>query len=160
MGIWLYTPIDYEYTNGNFELELEDAASSSYSQSGKLSFWNCYIKAPDGKKFLIGINAEQLIKLLKHSTFIDGKCQNKVWLGRVMSQVCAFTETMDEYKQAMSDEKLRTDVKTKTSVYEEGAVIGSLTSKEVYAGIFNNYLNIEVIQDGYYIDESVNSYSS
>lgn len=101
--------IVHEYRNGQFTFSLSESASGS-SQGGKLSFWNCTVTAPDGKEFLIGINSECLIQLLKHNTFINGVCQSKVWLGRIKNNVGAFTENMKEFEQGKRiklSEKLR-----------------------------------------------------
>lgn len=123
--------IVHEYRNGQFTFSLSESASGS-SQGGKLSFWNCTIAAPDGKEFLIGINSECLIQLLKHNTFINGVCQNKVWLGRIKNNVGAFTENMEEFEQGKKDKAIR-EAK-KTSKYDIGAIL--IPSNKVYCGKF------------------------
>lgn len=57
--------------NKDFELSLYDCAGHS-SCGGKLSFWNCKIEK-DGKYYIIGINTDSLLSLMKHSTFVNGK---------------------------------------------------------------------------------------
>ena len=127
----------HEYENGKFELTLSESADSS-SQGGKLSFWNCKIKGPDNKEYLIGINSELLLHLLVNADFSKGKCNSKIWLGRVKgNQVGAFTETMSEFAQAKEDEKQRTASKTKN--YEVGDVVTTLTQKELYLGEFYKF---------------------
>lgn len=125
--------IQYEYdNNGIFEFELEDSANGS-CQGGKLSFWNCKITAPDGKKFLIGINSDILLNLLKHNTFINGKCQDKVYLGRIKGNaVGAFTRNMELFEQAEYDESIRNASKTKK--YNPGDLVRSKTKTFVYIG--------------------------
>ena len=135
-----YEGVINEYDNGNFELTLDESADRS-TVGGKLSFWNCILKAPDGKEFLIGINSELLLHLLKSNTFVNGKCESKVWLGRVWgNQVGAFTENMEEFKQSKIDEQLRNTKKTK--VYNVGDIVETLTDKtdkEIYLGEFYIY---------------------
>lgn len=123
--------IVHEYKNGQFTFSLSESADRS-SQGGKLSFWNCNITAPDGKKFLIGINSECLIQLLKHNTFVNGVCQNKVWLGRIKNNVGAFTENMEEFEQGKKDKAIRET--KKTSKYDVGAIL--IPSNKVYCGKF------------------------
>jgi hypothetical protein len=131
--------IQYEYDNdGIFDFELEDSANGS-CQGGKLSFWNCKITAPDGNKFLIGINSDILLNLLKHNTFINGKCQSKVYLGRIKGNaVGAFTENMELFEQAKHDDNIRNASKSKK--YIPGDVIRTKTETFVYIGeIYKNF---------------------
>ena len=125
--------IQHEYKNGNFQISLLDAAEGS-CQGGKLSFWNCKISAPDSKEFSIGINSELLIDVLKNNTWVNGKCQNNVWLGRVKgSQVGVFTENLENFAQALEDEKQRS-IK-KSASYKPGDIVRTLTGgSDVYAG--------------------------
>lgn len=125
--------IQYEYdNNGCFEFELEDSANGS-CQGGKLSFWNCKITGPDGKQFLIGINSDILLNLLKHNTFINGKCQSKVYLGRIKGNaVGAFTENMELFEQAKHDDTIRNASKSKK--YVPGDIVRTKTETFVYIG--------------------------
>ena len=145
--------IQHEYKNGNFQLELLEAADGS-SQGGKLSFWNCKIITTDNKEFSVGINSELLIDILKRNTWINGKCQtNKVWLGRVKgSQVGVFTENLENFKQAYEDEKQRTA--KKSSSYKPGTVIKTLNSVQVYAGELYKRYEIEYNSSRYWYNDS------
>lgn len=128
--------IKHEYDNGQFEITLDESADNS-SQGGKLSFWNCIIKASDGKEYLIGINSELLLHLMMSNTFINGKCQNKIWLGRVKgNQVGAFTENMSEFNQAKEDEKTRQQAKTANKNYAPGDIVTSIVENNIYYGEF------------------------
>ena len=134
--------IEHKYQNGQFEITLCDSAHGS-SQGGKLSFWNCIITCPDGKEFLVGINADILLELLLKNTFVDGKCQSKVWLGRIGGkQVGAFTASMELYDQAQKDEATRQSVAKKTVKYQAGDILATLTSKSVYLGTAYKYYDI------------------
>ena len=127
--------IQHSYKNGQFELTLCDSADGS-SQGGKLAFWNCIIKCPDGNEFLIGINADILLELLLNNTFINGKCQNKVYLGRVAGkQVGAFTENMPLFEQSKKDEAKRQANATAGSKYVPGDIVKTLTETQVYLGL-------------------------
>ena len=132
--------IDHEYDNGHFGLELLESASWS-SQGGKLSFWDCLLTGPDGTKFVIGINSELLLHLLKACRFDKGRCAEELWLGRVRgNQVGAFCESMPEFAQAKKDEAARS--RKKTVDYREGDIVETLTSKELYVGEFWVYCKL------------------
>ncbi len=132
--------IVHEYDNGTFEIILDEAAGSS-SQGGKLSFWNCIIKAADGKAFLVGISSDLLLHLMMKNTFVNGACQSKVWLGRVKGKsVGAFTENMEEFAQSKEDEKLRQQAATGNSRYIPGDIVGNYNNKRIYLGSFYEYI--------------------
>jgi len=133
----------HEYDNGSFTISLSESAGLS-SQGGKLSFWNCIITAPDGNSFLVGINSELLLHLLMSTTFINGTCQEKVWLGRVGgNQVGVFTEAMEDFKQAKLDEEQRTAVKKANNKYIPGDIVGTLKEKQLYLGSIYKYYSFE-----------------
>ena len=133
----------YEYDNGSFTISLSESANGS-SQGGKLSFWNCVITAPDGNSFLVGINSELLLHLLMSTTFINGTCQEKVWLGRVGgNQVGVFTEAMEDFKQAKLDEEQRNAVKKASSKYIPGDIVVTLKEKQLYLGSVYRYYSFE-----------------
>ena len=139
--------IDHTYINGNFKLEIRSAAENSY-QSGKLSFWNCVITAPDDKQFLIGINSEALCQLILSSTFVNGKCTDEhLYLGKIANQTAAISKTSELYKQAMEDEALRKNNKTSNNKYEVGDLVGNLREEKVYGGEF--YRLFSIVEDRY-----------
>lgn len=124
--------IIHEYENGQFKLTLCESAERSWRQSGKLSFWNCLLTCPDGNTFLVGINSECLLSLLKSADFIKGVCQSNLWLGRIKNNVGAFTEDMDEFKDGKKDQAMR-DAKP-TNKYEKGQVLNTKTAAYCYLG--------------------------
>lgn len=125
---------EHEYKNGTFTLAVVAEADAS-SQGGKLSFWTCKLTAEDSKEFYVGITAESVCELIKSTTFIEGVCQSKVFLGRKNNNVWAVTEEMEMYKQAMQDELKRQSSKTdSTSKYAVGDIVETLTEKSVYLG--------------------------
>lgn len=135
--------VEHRYKNGQFELTLCDSANES-SQGGKLSFWNCLIKCPDGREFLVGINADILLELLVSNTFVDGTCQSKVWLGRIGGkQVGAFTENMPLYAQAQKDEAKRQEAKKANDKYVPGDIVKTLKDKNLYIGSVYQYYKID-----------------
>ena len=135
--------IVHEYTNGTFTISLSESAGLS-SQGGKLSFWNCIITASDGNSFLVGINSELLLHLLMSTTFLNGTCQEKVWLGRVGgNQVGVFTEDMEDFKQAKLDEEQRNAVKKANNKYIPGDIVGTLKEKQLYLGSVYKYYSFE-----------------
>ena len=132
------------YKNGDFSFELKDSAGSS-SQGGKLSFWNCLITAPDNESFLIGISSEVLLNLLKCNTFIDGKIQRQIYLGRVKgNNVGAFTENMEYFTQAQKDLAIKNKIeKTKTNKYVVGDIVSSLTEESMYCRFAYQYYRLD-----------------
>jgi hypothetical protein len=137
----------HEYENGKFSITLDEAAGWS-SQGGKLSFWNCIITGPDGHNFLVGINSELLLHLMMSTTLIKGVCQEKVWLGRVKgTQVGVFTPDMEDFAQAKKDEETRN--RKKTSNYEPGDIVETITTKELYLGEVYSYASRFTERRGY-----------
>lgn len=142
-SVVIHPGIEHKYQNGQFEITLCDSADSS-SQGGKLAFWNCIIKCPDGKEFLVGINADILLELLVSNTFVNGTCQSKVWLGRIGGkQVGAFTENMPLYAQAQKDEASRQAAAKADSKYAPGDIVKTLTGKDLYLGSAYQYYSFE-----------------
>lgn len=134
-----WEPIVHEFENGKFSLTLCDSADNSWN-GGKLSFWNCIIKAANGKKFKIGINQELLCNLLKDCTLIKGVCQENIWLGKQLSNTGVYIETMPDFLQAKKELEIRKQSKSKTVKYEVGDIVGTLTRKYVYLGqVYQNY---------------------
>ena len=130
-----------EYDNGNFELKLANAATDSY-QSGKLSFWDCIITAKDRSSYLIGINSDLLFSLLVNSTFVNGVCQSKVYLGRQKGRVGAFTEDMDEFIQSKKDAELRN--RKMSTNYGVGQRVFTKTSQHVYLGEMYKLFDVKI----------------
>lgn len=127
--------IIHKYDNGNFELTICDCAEDAPYQGGKLSFWNCIITCPDGKEFLVGINSDILLELIISNDFINGKCQRKIWLGRISGKLTgAFTENMDLFAQAKKDESKRKALSKSGNNYVPGDVVKTLTETQVYLG--------------------------
>lgn len=132
----------HNYENGQFKLKLYDSAGGS-SQGGSLSFWNCTVIAPDDKTYIIGIDSELLLKLLKNTTVIKGEVQENVWLGREKNKTGIYTETMEDFAQAKLDEEIRNTMKKKTSKYEVGDIVETITHKEAYLGEAYQYFELD-----------------
>lgn len=125
---------EFTYPNDGFTLELKETAQHS-SQGGKLSFWNCWVTAPDGTRFKIGIAADLLLELLLQSTFVDGKCQVPLCFARRREGVGMLSKDMESYSQALKDMQKKSDVKNKkTSKHQFGHAYTALQSANVYAG--------------------------
>ena len=127
-------PTQQEFDNNGFTLSIYDSANCS-SQGGKLSFMNCLIEK-DGHEWLIGINSDILVDLIKTSTFVNGKCQEKICFGRKHSQVGAIAENSEIYNEAKADMALRENAKKakKTSKWIPGHSYSTLTQKCTYLG--------------------------
>lgn len=129
-------PEQFTYDNDGFELELYNSADGS-SQGGKLSFWNCWITAPDGKRFLIGIAADLLLDILRSSTVINGKVQDKLMFARCQGGVGMLSKSMDSYKNAIKDMTIKKDMsRGRTSKHKVGYVYQTATEQNVYLGKF------------------------
>lgn len=126
--------VEFELDNQGFEFQLYDSAGGS-SQGGKLSFWNCLV-SKDDKTFKIGINSELLLYLLRSSTFINGKCQEKVCFARCHGGVGVLHSGMKEYQLALQDMEKKQQVKKKTSKHIIGRNYITLTENNIYLGDF------------------------
>lgn len=149
-GKWT-TIAEYEgtvhtYKNGEFTISLYDSADGS-SQGGKLSFWDCTIHAKDGKDYIIGINADILFNLMMNSTIINGDIQGNVWLGKEKNNTGVYTEDMEDFKQARSEDKVRTTAKT--TDYKPLQVVGTLKDSELYLGEYPKYFELSDLEDYY-----------
>lgn len=129
-------PDEFTYDNKGFTLELSEAAKQS-SQGGKLSFWNCWITAPDGKKFLIGIAANLLLDVLKSCEVKKGVVQEPLMFARCKGGVGMLSESMNSYNDAVNDEYQRKNKSTgKTTKHKIGYIYETLTQHNLYAGDF------------------------
>lgn len=125
-------PVQYEFDNENFSLELLDCAEGS-SQGGKLSFWNCLV-TKDEYRFKVGIAANLLLELLKGSSFRDGKCLHKVFFARCKGGVGMLHREMKAYKDAVADMEAKATMKSakKTKKWEPGRNYVTLKESTVY----------------------------
>lgn len=135
-----FDAVVHEYVNGTFKLKLFASAKTS-SQGGKLSFWNCTIVAPDGKEYIIGINSELLLKLMKETTIVCGDVTEPVWLGRQGGNVGVYTANMEDFKQAQRDNETRAKMSKGTSKYNIGDVVSTLTGEEIFIGQTYKYFD-------------------
>lgn len=127
-------PDEYTYDNDGFTLELHNSAEGS-SQGGKLSFWNCWITAPDGHRFLIGIAADLLLDVLKSSTVINGIVQDKLMFARCNGGVGMLSKSMDSYKNAVNDMAIKKKMSSgKTKKVIPGHIYETTTEQNIYVG--------------------------
>lgn len=130
----VHKPDEYTYDNDGFTLELYNSAGDS-SQGGKLSFWNCWITAPDGHKFLIGIAADLLLDVLKSSTVINGIVQDKLMFARCNGGVGMLSKSMDSYKNAVNDKAIKKKMSSgKTKKVIPGHIYETTTEQNIYVG--------------------------
>ena len=117
---------EFLYDNDGFRLELLETAGGS-SQGGKLSFWNCWVTAPDGKRFKVGIAADLLLELLLQTVFDRGACTSPLCFARCKGGVGMLHKDSVSYQQALSDMQKKADVKTKkTSKHKIGYAYSAL----------------------------------
>lgn len=130
---------------------IEDSACYS-SQGGKLSFWTCILTLPDGRECSIGINSDNLCDFIKVNTFVNGKCEANIYLGRENSQQAIFTENMDSFKEGLDKRELK--AAKQSSSYEVGDLVQSMTQNQVYIGKIYQYLDIYIRKDYSYNSRS------
>lgn len=119
--------------NSGFTVELLEAANCS-SQGGKLSFWNCLL-SKDNEEYIVGINSELLLDLLKQSTFINGKCKETVSFARKCGNVGLLHSSMKEYQEALGDKQIReSNNKGKTKKWQVGHNYTTLSKNDIYLG--------------------------
>nr|DAI44882.1 MAG TPA: hypothetical protein [Caudoviricetes sp.] len=130
--------IEYIIDNKDIKLEILDSAKGS-SQGGKLSFWNCLL-SKDDMKVVVGIGSDLLLELLKSSTFINGKCEDKLIMARIGQHWGALHEKMEQYKEAIRDIQLSQKIEgaKKTSKWDKGYEYYTKTTSEVY--LYNLYV--------------------
>lgn len=129
-----HKPAEYTYDNDGFTLELHSSAGGS-SQGGKLSFWNCWITAPDGNKFLIGIAADLLLDVLKSSTVVNGVVQDKLMFARQSGGVGMLSKSMGSYKNAVNDMAIKKKMSSgKTKKVIPGHIYETTTEQNIYVG--------------------------
>lgn len=145
-----HDPVEFTFANNGFELELKDCAGGS-SQGGKLSFWNCLV-SKDGNTFMIGINSDMLLNLLKNATFINGKCQDSLIFITQKGRVGMTTEGSETYQQCIKDKELLVTMKKKqTSKFTFGDKISTATINEAYLGTITKYYDLTIDHgDRYY----------
>lgn len=137
-----HEPVEFDFENNGFTLELRDCAGGS-SQGGKLSFWNCIVKKDD-KTFLIGINSDMLLDLLKNATFVNGSCQSPLLFITKNGKVGMTVEGSETWQQCIKDRELKKSMKsTMTSKYTFGDIVKTPTITEVYLGTITQYYTFQ-----------------
>lgn len=144
----LETAISWAAGYSNAEAKIIDTDNSDFSftigrsamgstQGGKLSFWMCIMSKKDVPEFSVGINADLLVNVLLQSTFIDGKCQEKVMFARQSAQLGVLHRKMSEYEEALHDEELKSSIsKNKTSNWKIGYEYNTVTKSDMLLGYF------------------------
>lgn len=137
-------PVIIDADNCNFEFSLAMPATKSYQTGGKLSFWMCILKKEGVPECAVGVNTDILINTLLESTFVKGKCNEKVLFVRKAGQLGVITETMQEYKEMLKDTKIRKDVcKKKTKKWEVGYEYITLTQRDLLLGYFKKVMDVD-----------------
>lgn len=141
-SITTHEPVEFEFDNNGFSLELLDCAGGS-SQGGKLSFWNCLVSKNE-QTFLIGINSDMLLDLLKNATFINGKCQSDLVFITCKGKVGMTVKGSDTYMQCIKDNEVRVNKNANAvSNYSFGDLISTTTLNEIYLGTLTQYYTVE-----------------
>lgn len=141
-SITIHEPVEFEFDNDGFTLELLDCAGGS-SQGGKLSFWNCLVSR-DEHTFMIGINSDMLLDLLKNATFVNGKCQSPLIFITCKGKVGMTVKGTATYEQCLKDNETRVSKNSKsTSKYTFGDLANTTTLNEIYLGTLTQYYEVE-----------------
>lgn len=128
--------------NTGFRLSFNQSANDS-SQGGDLSFWNCDITSKDGETWLIGVNSQSLLELLKECTCINGVIQENVLFARYCGNVVCIKEN------GIQHEALLKNLKDKEEMGKQKAALKT-TTKHVLGGVYSTKGN-------YYSDNDYNS---
>lgn len=146
-----------ETDNKDFTISLESAASGSYSQGGKLSFWMCKINKSGIPTFQVGINSDLLFNLFQHSIFNNGVCSEKVEFVRHLGQLGVLHKNMPEYKEMLADIETKNNIKTgKTTKWKPGYVYKTLTQEDVCFGKFSPIITRSYLNDNHYTIFNIN----
>ena len=134
---------EFEFDNSGFTLELLDCAGGS-SQGGKLSFWNCLVSKNE-QTFMIGINSDMLLDLLKNATFINGKCQSELVFITCKGKVGMTVKGSDTYEQCIKDQSIKDSIKSKsTTKFAFGNRIQTATIHDIYLGKLTKYYSFDL----------------
>ena len=137
-----HEPVEFTFDNNGFELELKDCAGGS-SQGGKLSFWNCLV-TKENKTFMIGINSDMLLDLLKNASFDKGKCQSTLIFITQKGKVGMTVMGSETYQQCIKDRELMSTLKrTQTSKFTFGDKVSTATINDVYLGTITKYYDFD-----------------
>lgn len=129
-----WEPAVYTFDNEGFTVKILKSAYGS-SQGGRVSFLACEVEKDD-IKFVIGVNDELLVDLIRNSEISKGVIKEKVIFVRKGGQPGFIHEKMDAYKDAMADMKQKADLKKakKTKKWEIGGVYSTLTQTDICLG--------------------------
>lgn len=125
---------EYTFVNEGFKMRFSRSADRSWCHGGKLSFWNCDI-IKDGNTFLVGIDSELLLCLIKSSTIINGEVQESLRFASKNGNIGLVHPGMPEYADILKDIQLRqTLCQNKTSKWKMGHSYRTLEFSHIYVG--------------------------
>lgn len=147
-----HEPVEFEFENNGFTLELLDCAGGS-SQGGKLSFWNCKV-SKDENNFVIGIDSDMLLDLLKNASFDKGKCQSPLIFITRKGRVGMTVEGSESYQQCLKDKELKNTLKkSQTSKFSFGDRVSTPTIDEYYLGTITQYYKFDMGRNDRYLHQ-------
>lgn len=128
--------------NKDFRLTILNAAQDSMN-SGKLSFWMCYIEKDGIEPFTVGIKADYLCDLIKESTFINGTCSELISFFKC-GGTGAIHKNCSGYKEYINAQNELKDIKQtkRTNKWEIGYEYKSVKYNAVMLGWFSNILSV------------------
>lgn len=124
-----------ETENEEFEVEFLNSAGCS-SQGGKLSFWDCKVTKND-ISYIIGINQDLLLELIKSATIIKGKVQEKCLFMKQRGNTGIIIKDSEIYKECMKEIQIKSNLQNlkKTSSWEKGYYYSTPTGvSHIYIG--------------------------
>ena len=135
-------PKVFDIDNGDFTIQLAEAANGSW-HGGKLSFWMCIISKDGMDPIAVGINADMLLDLMLQSTFVNGKCSEKVLFARKNGSLGVLHTKMTQFEELNKSIAYRKNIgKGKTKKWNIGQVYSTLTQSDVYFGKFKTPLRV------------------
>lgn len=124
-----------ETDNEGFEVEFLKPAGGS-SQGGKLSFWDCKI-TKDDISYIVGINQDLLLELIKSATIIKGKVQEKCLFVKQRGNTGIIIKDSEIYRACMKEIETKNKLQNlkKTTNWEKGYYYNTPTGlSDIYIG--------------------------
>lgn len=154
-----HNPVTFYFDNTKFQFELHNCAGGS-SQGGKLSFWNCLIKKDD-KTFMIGINSDMLLDVLKEGTFVKGICQESVCFATKTSRCGVVVEGKETWQLAKGDMNLKSSIANSlTTKYKSGDNVITTVNNDVFIAKLYRYYTFEDSASRYYFNHRGDRYET
>lgn len=137
-----------EVDNNDFEITLISEPNYS-SNGGKLSFVMCLAEKGDFK-FYIGINSGLMVELIRNTTFVNGKCTEKLRFIRSNGQLGVLPNRLAEKAYEWKKKIIEAP---KTSKWKPGVFYKSLKTAGAYIGEITQLFKVDINDKKEYVIE-------